>query len=366
MEIRKSPLERKYYAWLLFILPFFYLSACKKSNPIIPSTNTVTKSNAPFTNIYIGGFERNNSPYYAAEYWLNGNAYKLSVSNANNYLLDLAISGTEVYGAGYQNDLSGAFTLAKYWSNGQGILLGNPNQNSAAFAICLSGSDIYVTGQSFSSAGIPEAILWKNGLSTLLSNSTLGSSGNAITHIGEEIFIGGNNGNHMGYWNRDQFFPINENPFGNSYGSYQNINAIQIQGNNIYLGGVTDTLPGQEKAAYWKNGNINLLPDSSVNSGVLCMVHSGSDVYAGGYRFNANHVFQACYWKNGQLVSLTNGTFESMVIGMAVDGSDVYAVGYELNSNEIGIAKYWKNGQEYPLTDGLHDAKATCIVITKN
>jgi len=119
---------------------------------------------------------------------------------------------------------------------------------------------------------------------------------------------------------------------------------------DIYIAGLTM----QGKAAYWKNGAINLLVSNDEQSSKATDIAvQGSDVYLSGYRY-VNDLKQACYWKNGVRYELEDNNFDSEATAIALKGSDVYVIGSVYNAvlNKT-IYICWKNGAKTNLISDI-------------
>ena len=132
--------------------------------------------------------------------------------------------------------------------------------------------------------------------------------------------------------------------------SHNSDNPTEIKKDvDIYIAGMTM----QVKAAYWKNGAINLLESNDQESMVTDMIVQGSDVYVSGYR-QINNKEQACYWKNGVRYDLQDNNFDSQATAIALKGTDVYIVGYAYNkSSNQSTAICWKNGTKTNLISDI-------------
>jgi hypothetical protein len=91
-----------------------------------------------------------------------------------------------------------------------------------------------------------------------------------------------------------------------------------------------------------------------------------SDIYIAGYVTAANGHTVAAYWKNGTLVRLGDSTLNTMANAIAVDGNDIYVAGNIHKISQVGIAVIWKNGVPTELTDGTSDADARSISISQH
>lgn len=205
----------------------------------------------------------------------------------------------DVYVAG-ETVAKGGKYVATYWKNQKEIpLTQDTTGNTFANSIALDGNDVYVVGFQQQSFKNDHAIFWKNGIATSLADDDRSSYANAITIVNGDVYIAG----------------------------------------------------AEEKAAYWKNGQLNLLDGDEATS--IFVVEN--DVYVAGFDYSGS----AKYWINGFSISLTNGTMDARANGIAVVGKDVYVVGYEDR-----LAKYWKNGVAFTLTS--KDGEATGIALQGN
>lgn len=165
--------------------------------------------------------------------------------------------------------------------------------------------DVYVAGYVINTSGPAQAVYWKNGAAQQV----------------------------------------------NSIGTTSIVNAIAVQGSDVYLAGQA-IVNGAMKAVYWKNGIPTVL-DNGTAYGIAVQ---GSDVYVVGYTNLGTGIYvydAATCWKNGVATLLTNiaeenpgGPIGSLAMGIAVQGSDVHIVGFGDVSWGGGdpVALYWKNG----------------------
>lgn len=125
---------------------------------------------------------------------------------------------------------------------------------------------------------------------------------------------------------------------------------------DVYIGGYIDVPKGlgiTQEAAYWKNGVITVLGDTSTMTLAKGIAVSGTDVYVAAtqYPFGAGYA-NAIIWKNGVPTKLSPDSAGAEVTCLGVQGSDVYVGGYTHNitsETENGTAYnslpvYWKNG----------------------
>jgi hypothetical protein len=91
---------------------------------------------------------------------------------------------------------------------------------------------------------------------------------------------------------------------------------------------------------------------------------SGSDVYIAGMQESyPSFVPTAAYWKNGNVILLPRSEITSFANSIFASGNHVYVAGYENVTYQNKFAVYWKDGIETKLTDGTHEAYATSIFI---
>ena len=150
-------------------------------------------------------------------------------------------------------------------------------------------------------------------------------------------------------------------------------NLIDVQGGNVYsAGNISRT--SQRIAAYWKNGQINLLePSNSASfSNVEDISVSGNDVYAvGSVTQYSPFYYYKCYWKNGVRTTLDgsnySGSFSQPTSSvMKIDKGDVYIA----SQNYYNIYKpvYWKNGvmQNLSFSLPINSVDINCIDVENN
>jgi IPT/TIG domain len=265
------------------------------------------------TTLYIAGYYYDTGGDPQGLFWKNLSGSKLSEGLVKHTTGGMAVSGNDVYVAGFQepdNDQDDLINIAEYWKNGQQVILSDTSQYDQATAIAVNGTDVYVAG-NVEGQGISwqSAAIWKNGVETVLPHAP---------------------GGQLSY-----------------------TTGMTIANGDVYISGYDNG--ATIIAEYWKNGvQVTLSNNGSAN----CIVVVGNDVYVGGSTWNGYHNI-ATYWKNGQAVSITDGTTDAAITGLAIDGSDVYASGYHgtntggpvLGDPIHGYAPvYWKNGVETKLT----------------
>jgi hypothetical protein len=239
----------------------------------------------------------------AAGYWKNKSFIPMSGVSDIQFL---ALAGTVVYSAGFDNSASLA-----YWNNGIETNLGStigrnlfPFQGVSAFGItgmAVSTNGALLSGQLFTEnePGSPASalsgnfgLMWQNSNLQLLGHGTLVSL------------------------------------------EYNSTAGIAVTGNDVYVAG---RMPDTTYAGgYWKNGVW-----TAINNGAFlpyAITTSGTDVYISGYIYNSTKTStQGVYWKNGTLNTINNALNATT---LAANGSDIYIVGIDGSNNEV----VWKNG----------------------
>src|ERR1700741_2874551 len=130
------------------------LSSCKKE--------IVQHSMAPpiEADVYVAGFV---GPQSQAAYWKNGTLVKLEQNIAViSYARSIAVTSSGVYVSGGKEGANG--NNAVLWFNGTTTVLSDPSVDADAMSLAVSGNDVYVAGWQYdSAAGHTQALYWKNG-----------------------------------------------------------------------------------------------------------------------------------------------------------------------------------------------------------
>jgi len=310
----------------------------------------------------------------------------VGLTSVNSQVRAIAVSGSNVYVGGYFTDLNGisaADYIAKWdgasWSALGGNGVGNGSLNGPVLDVAVSGSDVYAAGifANVDPAGavIPEAdfIARFDGSdwSALGSNGTGDGSLNntvyAMAVNGSSVYAGGGftdvdpvtgaaipEADYIAKFDGTDWSALGGDGVGN--GSLNStVLAIAVSGSNVYAGGFfTNVDPvtgaaipeadyiakfdGSDWSALGSNGELT--PDGSLNSVVWDVAISGSNVYAGGSFTDVDPVtgaaipeadyiakFDGTDWSALGGNGTGDGSLNNAVFAIGVSGSNVYAGG---------------------------------------
>jgi len=310
--------------------------------------------------IFVAGCEGNSSGFTVAKYWKNDIAVPLSDGTKYSYAEAIAISGNDIYVAGWERDAGIDGEVARCWKNGSEYPL--TTGYSDAYDICLYGNDVYIAGKE-SNGTTMVAKYWKNGLSVSLTNGNYYASASAITISNGEVYVAGFESNGTKsvakYWKNGVQVVLGDGT------NYSEANDIVVIGSDVYVTGIEYNNANKPSVKYWKNGNATSLSvEGNIAYGYSIAV-TGTDVYVAGcedYDPSSTTLFDARYWKNGVMTSLTNNSSHATASSLYLIGSDVFVSGSG-SEGEHDVAKYWKNGSLVNLTNGNWHGYANDIVV---
>tara|TARA_R110000744_G_scaffold366517_1_gene475606 strand:+ start:2409 stop:4007 length:1599 start_codon:yes stop_codon:yes gene_type:complete len=262
--------------------------------------------------IYVAGYEFNQSNVAVAKFWKNGVSENLFYDGVAD---DIQVEGGDVHVVGYE--LNGSKFVAKYWMNGADINLTDGQENAGARAITIFEGDVYIAGYERNDAfngGNNVAKYWKNGISVNLSDGSLNEEAVAIQVVNGDVYAAG--------YEFTGFFNV---------------------------------------AKYWRNGTAVNLTNGDYEAKATSIQVVDGDIYVAGYEFNGS-TSVAKYWKNGTVVNLSDGTHSAEATSIHIVDGNVYVAGYESNGT-YDIAKYWKNGVPFELSKGTGRSKAYDIYV---
>lgn len=283
------------------------------------------------TNLYYAGGVGLTDTLGTASYWINGQKFPLQLSSGavGCSATGIYVSGADVYVSGmmhFWDPPSVPFTprwgfTACYWKNGQPTLLPDWADRVDYFGyfqmvgadyttgIYVSGNDVYVAGgeEYPINHGWPDHFtgFWKNGQftdlpnyvsDTVLTNMVSRPNTGSIAMVGNNLYISGYQ-YEFGTAYPTGIYWVNGKLDSVSPSQGEIIYSLQSVGSDIYMTS-THFQNGQWHAAYWKNGNLNLVDSSIYSTAAYSIFVSGNDIYVSGYK-SINGFADPVYWKNG-------------------------------------------------------------------
>ena len=370
------------------------------SNGVNGAVNTISVNGS---DIYVGGtFSFLGDGVTSAKYitkW-NGSAWSTLTSGASNgvnsIVSAISVSGSDVYVGGSFTLLGDGTTSAKYiakWNGTSWTALSSglstaaerstpkgisipASSGSSVFALNINGSNVYVGG-SFTLLGdgttlVNYLAMW-NGSSwaTIGSgNNGVNNTVNAIAISGTDIYVGGSftllgdgtSAKYIAKWSTitNTWSTLTS---GSSNGVNSTVNAIAVNGSDVYIGGnfglLGDGTTSANCIAKWSTitntwSTLTSGASNGVNNSVYVIAISGTDIYVGGmFTFlgdgttSANRIAKwstaTSTWST--LPGVTSNGLNYYVYAIAVSGTDVYVGGKfsYLGNNSTkanGIAKW--------------------------
>lgn len=243
-------------------------------------------------------------------------------------------------------DLTNGSTTAMYWKNGVATEL-TPDSKSEATAIVVVNNDVYISGKIEN-----KACYWKNGVVTYLPE---GDEANDIKVIGNDVYVAGSNNIVACYWKNGI-----KTILGNNNG-LSIANKIIIEGADVYVAGgqSQSSFSYDFTALYWKNNIANPIVDNGMLNAIGVQ---GDNIYVAGYEIT--DIRNTIFWKNNTPVkySIENGK-SVYVKDLQLNNNDVYAVG-AITGNRISSAVYWKNNVATPLINSPGSTSSNADDIT--
>ncbi len=318
-------------------------------------TLTVIRSdNQGNDDVYVAGDDGSDAP----QYWKNGISVPLDYVKESNRVTSVAISGNDVYAAGYVSNNNEFSPVPVYWKNGVPIWHYSL-VNYTASAIHVEGNDVYVAGGSTGKNNIYNVMYWKNNGTEhfLYSSGSNGAGASAITVSGGNVYVTGYEYNSVSKQDIPRCWKNNGSMTLGGSTSGGRAMSVAVSNGDVYVAGYR---AGDKKIAlYWKNGTAVLLTDGKYNAEANSIFVAGDDVYVAGRELDENGILVAKYWKNGVAVLLTDGSMNAWANSIVVKGNDVYVAGRDGN-----YALYWKNGMAVALNNGINIANAYQIAVT--
>jgi hypothetical protein len=341
-------------------------------NGLINFGNISVCTTSANVDIYVAGNEYTSlvGGFSVAKVWKNGIATNLTNGLTDASANSVFVSGSDVYVAGYENNVAGTSTIAKLWKNGVGINLSLGNNFARANSVFVSGSDVYVAGFESDATGTHVAKIWKNGIpSNLNSTGNLNAYAMSIYVSGVDVYVAG----YAGSGNSPLIAKVwkngNETSLNNASQSFI-ASSIFVSGTDVYVaGGSTNSVQG-ERALVWKNNVLTNLTDGSRQASAYSVYVSGNDVYVSGYERNISGTSLGNaipkIWKNGSPIILPDASpnfIGAYAYSAFVFGNVFYVVGFGSATFTSLKAKVWRNGIMTNLTDGSTEATAKSVFV---
>jgi hypothetical protein len=295
--------------------------------------------------------------HYNAVIWKNGTPAILLGSVYNSYnATAIAISGNDVYVAGTETGYDNPFPVlnflnarALYWKNGVPTYLTSDAISSAASSIAVSGNDVYVAGYSYDSSKMKEgcelnnmcehykeATYWKNGVPVFLTDGIIDeATADKIAVSGQDVYLTGKFTGFIDprytvsqpmYWKNGVMTSVSD--YGGGFNV--NVNDIAISGNDVYICGCNSLYESGSgfpndyypKALYWKNAAPFYCPDQTgaITGTARSIALLGNDVYTAGrmeYPLPLLTSAVKC-WKNGIPIMTIDSGGASVVTSMCL------------------------------------------------
>jgi hypothetical protein len=326
---------------LVCIVSFFavLIAACNKK-----SSNSETEPGN--VDVYAAGYELIGHDNIA-KVWKNGIATNLTDGNNSARANAVAVSGPDVYVVGYENDNTG-FKYARLWKNGVATTLSDSNAVYAeATAITIAGNDVYIVGQEYTPP-ISRIVMWKNGIRTVIEESNPNESckPQSIAVFNGDVYIAGEFSHSAYFWKNGVGTRLSDN-------RPTSANAVAISGTDVYVVG-TEKINGKNIATIWKNGISSFLPnDSTQDAFATSICIARNDVYVAGTQGWVNRgMSKVKLWKNGSEVNFTseNVRIPNGNTSVKVVNNDVYVGGTNGAKPTVwknGVPESWSDSENY-------------------
>ncbi|MGY4385173.1 putative RecA/RadA family phage recombinase [Pedobacter sp. UYP24] len=275
-------------------------------------------------------------------------------------------------------------TIAGYWKNKTFVKITDGAVNADASAIAISGKDIYIAGYecngrkaSPGSDDLKNAVAkyWKNGVPVVLTNGSNPAKATAIAVTNTNVFavgyeeLGPNHLREARCWMNGKQINLKIDKNLNHGSDYSEANAVFVDGDNVYIAGTESGL-----AAYWKNGiPVRLVNrakgqpgqvDDIIVSSAHAIAVSGKDIYVAGAQDTlASTNTVAKYWKNGRPISLTHAPLDlKSNVFIALSGKDTYLAYSLLDGSDERSTMLWKNGHNQAMSSTVTAVSALLII----
>lgn len=278
---------------------------------------SLSDGNISGKDIYISaeynGYSQDDNNY--SKYWMNTTRISPTGSDVC-YTSKIVVSDNDVYAVGTEVATTVPNTntrIATYWKNGMKVRLTDGKRYASAVSIAISGTDVYVAGSENNAEGRSVAKYWKNGVATQLTDDASGGYSIDMVISNGDVYVLGIEEGIYKYWKNGIPTSISDMHFA--------AKGIAVSGGDVYVCGirVISSLYDSYAAAYWKNGVLVTLPGRQPSFAFDIAV-SGSDVYVAGYSSNdANYPCVAKYWRNDKEFLLPNEGYSAQATSIALD-----------------------------------------------
>lgn len=279
----------------------------------------------------------------------------------NDWVLALTAKRSTLYLGGEFYNIPGAGNAdgLAAWDGAAFSAVGATNNilDNTVNAIAIDGSDLYVGGTFLDADDDPTAdrvAKWEGSTSSWESmGGALNAPVRAIAVSGSNVYVGGDftDANNLGKadyiarWD-GSWHALGQNGNNGALGAH--VNAIAINGGNVYVGGLFTDATGDPTADYvarWDGSAWNALGSNSTGSNgalsdeVFALLFTGSSLYVGGNFENASGIGAADFvarWGGGAWHSIgSSAALGERVYALAKVGEDLYVGGHFTNADGI-------------------------------
>jgi hypothetical protein len=274
--------------------------------------------------------------------WKNGKIFW--TDNKTGILGKILVSGSTIYMPVGMVD--GAARSAWLYTDGTGEQLSTAY--SEAYAIALSGSDIYVAGFESDEAGNAMPALWTNGVIQYLGTDT--GFANDVTVDGSNIYVAGSVGIYP------QYATVWENGRQTQLSSFNSsATAVQVVNGTVYVCGAESDESYTQHATLWVDGVAEHLHAEYARSSAM-FVDANGTAYVTGYYGTSDEATGTYYtktvvWHNGEETALNAVGTNANSRGIYVSNGVVYVVGIQQKVTNAALyeAMLWIDGVATPL-----------------
>lgn len=326
------------------------------------------RADGPGPDIYVAGYADSSQP--KATVWRNGQPTALGGGDRSVRPLALAVSGQDIYIAGWAAPPELPMPVphkpvrtAVVWKNGVETRLTDGSTWAVAMAVAVSGTDVYVAG-----ADEERATLWKNGKPATLGPRGVPSWARAVALAGDDVLVAGNawsgaGGNGVAMiWKNGRGTALTDGAFEAC------AIGIAVAGKDVYVAGYESN--GRVRVAkVWKNGKaLPPLSDGRREAEAEAVAVDGATVVAAGYEAVGKTAKAgegtvdiplpvATVWKNGAPTRLGDGSRCSWAHAVSGSGVETYVAGEESTApgfeGNTCHATVWRVGTETPVRTRL-------------